>query len=56
MALKEDQRITEKMGVGTPRPIVLHAIDLKEHLSSKGVQQRLTRVRGLVRARAQQKP
>jgi len=55
MALKEDQRITEKMGIGTPGPVVLHAADLKEHLNSKGVQQRLARVRGIVRARAQQK-
>jgi len=55
MALKEEQGITEKMGVGKPRPVVLHAVDLKEHLKTKGVQQRLARVRGLARARAQQK-
>lgn len=55
MALEQDQRITEKMGVGAPRPIVLRASDLRDHLNSAAVQRRLARVRGLVRARAQQK-
>jgi hypothetical protein len=55
MALKQDQRITEKMGVGAPRPIVLHASDLRDHLCVEGVRRRLDRVRELVRVRAQQK-